>query len=67
LFFFILSSTFSLLLMTGCGQRPMTRVIGGEDAAPHSWPWQVSLRVHGRHNCGGTLIHPDWVVTAAHC
>ncbi|EDO44206.1 predicted protein [Nematostella vectensis] len=51
-----------------CGRRPSgARVIGGEDAAPHSWPWQISLRVRGKHMCGGTLISPDWVITAGHC
>lgn len=46
---------------------PFSRVINGQDASPHSWPWQVSLRVRGRHICGGSLIRPDWIVTAAHC
>ncbi|XP_028969527.2 elastase-1-like [Esox lucius] len=50
---------------------PQTRVVGGEVAKPHSWPWQVSLQVQsGRtffHNCGGSLIRKGWVVTAAHC
>ncbi|KAI8521059.1 hypothetical protein Bbelb_008130 [Branchiostoma belcheri] len=32
------------------------------------YPWQVALHVKGRgHHCGGTLIDPCWVVTAAHC
>ncbi|KAL9987992.1 hypothetical protein ACROYT_G002383 [Oculina patagonica] len=52
----------------GCGMRPtFARVINGQNASPHSWPWQVSLRVRGRHICGGSLVRPDWIVTAAHC
>ena len=56
------------IFISGCGKRPFTsRVVNGEDAQPHSWPWQISLRVNGRHICGGSLIDGDWVVTAAHC
>lgn len=49
------------------------RVVGGEPAQPGSRPWQVGLLVAGINDnaqaqfCGGTLIAPKWVVTAAHC
>ena len=46
---------------------PFSRVVNGDNASPHSWPWQVSLRVRGGHICGGSLIRPNWIVTAAHC
>ncbi|XP_043851865.1 chymotrypsin-C [Dromiciops gliroides] len=48
-----------------------TRVVGGSDVTPHSWPWQISLQYLKdntyRHTCGGTLISNQHVLTAAHC
>ncbi|XP_029902085.1 ovochymase-1 [Myripristis murdjan] len=43
------------------------RIIGGQEAWAHSWPWQVSLRFASMPACGGAIIAPQWIVTAAHC
>ena len=53
----------------GCGFRPSSRIVGGEDAPRGAWPWQAMLRGSptGGVFCGGTLVAPQWVVTASHC
>ncbi|KAK6322272.1 hypothetical protein J4Q44_G00070640 [Coregonus suidteri] len=50
-----------------CGRQQSSRIIGGSAANLGNWPWQVSLHFQGFHTCGGTLVAPDFVVTAAHC
>jgi trypsin len=41
-------------------------VVGGADASAGDWPWQVRVAA-GPYLCGGSLVAPDRVVTAAHC
>ncbi|XP_070319397.1 serine protease 44-like [Odocoileus virginianus] len=53
-------------LRGACGHRKM-RIIGGMPAPERKWPWQVSLRINNEHMCGGSLIAPQWILTAAHC
>lgn len=47
-------------------------IVGGQEAEPGAWPWQVALVSAGvdpftGQYCGGVLLSEEWVVTAAHC
>lgn len=66
-----------------CG-RPVTpprncsrsdRIVGGCEAAQHSWPWAIQLGKistffgtnYTQWICGGSIISPIHILTAAHC
>eukprot|EP00794_Sanderia_malayensis_P015869 gene15869-17468_t len=52
-----------------CGQPEVqqSRVIAGINATKGSWPWQILMIFFGSPMCGGSIVAPNWIVTAAHC
>ncbi|XP_030918250.1 transmembrane protease serine 13 [Geospiza fortis] len=62
-----LTGKYVSLRCTTCGQRISGRIIGGKETSVNKWPWQVSVQYGPIHICGGTIIDPQWVLTAAHC
>lgn len=50
-----------------CGTPMLSRIVGGSASRSGQWPWQSSVSFQGRHVCGGALIAPRWLLSAAHC
>lgn len=49
------------------GLRREGRIVGGTTIPIGSAPYQVSLQYQGAHTCGGSIISPTFVLTAAQC
>lgn len=53
-----------------CGVQN-TRVVNGDQTEENEYPWMVWLTLswnnEGSRRCGGTIIHEQWILTAAHC
>jgi len=43
------------------------RIVGGYSGNIEDFPYQISMNHYGSHRCGGSIIHKQYVITAAHC
>ena len=70
---FKLTTPYYLIGVQLCGtSKTGTRIVGGIVAKPGAWPWQAAMLWAkgydmGKQFCGGSLVDPEWVLTAAHC
>ena len=42
-------------------------IVGGWETRENEFPYQVSLVWFGSHFCGGSVVNPRQIITAAHC
>lgn len=60
---------FTLIIITVCiSKGSCNRIVNGTDSDIRKYPFMVSLRnIDGYHLCGGSIIAPRYILTAAHC
>ncbi len=74
----VIASAVTAAMLTGVGSREATafmapRIIGGGITDASTVPWTVALMnsatsdPYAAQFCGGSLVHVEWVLTAAHC
>jgi secreted trypsin-like serine protease len=59
------SPTSAYKLLRGSQDDAQTRIIGGDEANAGEYPYAVSLSDSIGHFCGGSMIGPDVVLSAA--
>ncbi|CAB0036564.1 unnamed protein product [Trichogramma brassicae] len=59
------SSLAVVLLLAAAGSAKLIpRIYGGDSVQIETYPYQVSIEWNNRHNCGGSIISPYWILTA---
>ncbi|QTA87266.1 DUF1986 domain-containing protein [Desulfonema magnum] len=54
-------------------RKASSRIVGGYESEQGAWPWITALvypdkgSLYDSLMCAGSLVHSNWVVTAAHC
>ncbi|XP_004866837.1 kallikrein-6 [Heterocephalus glaber] len=59
--------TVALVLLAGAFAEEQEKLVHGGPCHRDSHPYQAALYNSGHLLCGGVLIDPEWVLTAAHC
>merc|ERR1712121_225254 len=64
---YITMKVFIVALLCGLAAASDDKIVGGTIADPHAAPFIANIKRSGSLMCGGSLVAPGYVVSAAHC
>ncbi|OAD62114.1 Chymotrypsin-2 [Eufriesea mexicana] len=56
-----------LIIVSAVSGSVTPRIVGGQNAEDHKYPYQVLILIKNFPSCGGSIINDRFILTAAHC
>jgi len=64
---YICTHTYTHIYFSGVYADAPDKLVNGIPTNIELYPYAISIRTYNHHMCGGSIISPQHIITAAHC